>query len=166
MNRLLEAFLRFSAIFNPPAGMVPDAFAAYGLFGLMQNVNNYAESLSSISTFGTSVTLIAASAVASGNAVQGFVQLNAGASGALTVNFPTTAAIMAALGNSVAFDGSYSESLHIVNNSGQTATLTAGDAGQTFLGSATLVTGTVRKLMLRVLNSSTLTFTNVGTWTL
>jgi hypothetical protein len=52
-----------------------------------------------------------------------------------------------------------------MNNSGQTATITAGDSNQSLLGSMAVAVGSVRKFMLRVLNSSNISITNVGTWT-
>jgi hypothetical protein len=165
----LPSFLRPQIIFPIPAGQVADAAGANGLIGLMQNVNNYSESLSSVGTSGTTISLIAQSAIvgtgAAGNLLAGFVMLNAGATGALTVTLPSTSSMIAALGNTVPLDGSYSEPVHIMNNSGQTATLAAGDANTTMLGSAVVAVGSVRKLLLRVLNSSNLSITNVGTWT-
>lgn len=166
---LIQAFLRARIIFGVPTGQVADAVGANGLIGLMQNVNNYSEALSSVGTSGTTITLIAQGAVVGtgtgGNLLSGFVQLNAGATGALTVNLPATSAIIAALGNSVPLDGSYSEPVHIANNSGQTATLVAGDSNTTLLGSGVVAVGSVRKMLLRVLNSSNISITNVGIWT-
>ncbi len=166
--KTLKAFLRPSVVFSIPAGQQGiDGTGANGLIGLMHNVNAVIPTLSSVATSGSSITLIAQSGDVSpsaGNAIGGFVQLNAGATGALTVNMPSSAAIMGALGPSVPQDGSYAEVMHIVNNSGQTATLTAGDSNQAMLGSMAVTTGTVRKFVLRVLNSSNLSITNVGTW--
>ncbi len=166
---LILAFLRARILFPVPAGQVSDPTGANGLIGLMQNANNYATSLSSIATSGTSVTLIAQSAgigtPPAGNLLSGFVMLNGSASGALTVNLPATSAMIAALGNATPLDGSYSEVLHVGNGSSQTATLTAGDANTTLLGSAAIAAGSVRKLLMRVLNSSNISITNVGTWT-
>jgi hypothetical protein len=168
MKRILE-FLRAAVIFQIPAGQQNvDDTGANGLIGLMANVNNYSETLSSVATSGTTITLIASSANAapsSGNAIAGFLQLNAGATGALTVNLPSTNSILAALGPSVPQDGTYQEPIHVMNNSGQTATITAGDANQSLLGSMAVAVGSVRKFMLRVLNSSNISVTNVGTWT-
>lgn len=167
---VLAAFCRPGIVFGIPTGQQNvDPVGGNGLIGLMNNVNNYAESLSSITTSGTTITLIAAAAAIgnppSGNILQGFTVLNAGATGALTVNLPVTSQIIAALGNAIALDGSYQEPVHIMNNSGQTATLTAGDANTTMFGSAAVAVGSVRKFILRVLNSSNVTFTNVGLWT-
>jgi hypothetical protein len=170
MKLPLREFFRPQAIFNIPPGIAPDSVGAWGIFGLAQNANNYAEQMSSVASAGTAITLIASGASqnanTAGNILSGFVSVNAGATGALTVTFPATSAMIAALGNTIAQDGSYSEPFHVINNSGQTITLAAGDSNATILGSATVAVGNVRKLLLRVLNSSNMTFTNVGTWTL
>jgi hypothetical protein len=165
IRALIGAIFRPAIIFPIPTGMTPDQAGALGLLGLMQNVNNYSESLSSVASTGNVVNLIAASAQVAGNFLSGFVMINAGATAGVTVNLPSTQNLIANLGNTIPLDGSYSEPVHIVNNSGQTATLTAADANTTILGSAAVVTGNVRKFMLRVLNSSNVSITNVGTWT-
>lgn len=167
---LISRFLRPLIIFSIPSGQQGvDPTGANGMIGVMNNVNNYAESLSSFASAGTSITLIAAGqqigSGTAGNILAGFVMLNAGATGALTVNLPVTSAMISALGASTPLDGSYSEPIHVMNNSGQTATLVAGDSNTTILGSAAVAVGSVRKLMLRVLNSSNISITNVGTWT-
>lgn len=168
MKKLL-AFLRARIIFGIPAGQQGvDPTGANGLIGLMSNVNNYSENLSSVASSGTSMTLIALSANVpnqAGNVLSGFVMLNPGATGALNVNLPSTAAMIAALGASIPQDGTYSEPIHVMNNSGQTATLVAADSMTSLLGSAVIAVGNVRKMMLRVLNSSNISITNVGTWT-
>lgn len=170
--RLLKSFLRLlrpAVVFAiPPGQQGVDPTGANGLIGLMHNVNAVTPTLSSVASSGTSITLIAQSAdvaPSAGNALAGFVLLNPGATGALTVNMPSTSSIMGVLGPSVPTDGSYSEVMHIANNSGQTATLAAGDSNQALLGSMAVAVGSVRKFMLRVLNSSNLSITNIGTWT-
>lgn len=168
MKLPLKEFFRPKSIFPVPAGIAADSVGMWGLFGLINNVNNYAESLSSIVTSGTAVTLIASSGGTQGlpgNILAGFTRLDAGASGALTATLPVTSAIIAGLGATVPQDGSYSEPIHIMNNSGQTVSLAAGDANTTILGSTSTVTGNTRKLLLRVLNSSNVSITNVGTFT-
>jgi hypothetical protein len=170
---LILAFLCPSIIAPIPAGQQNvDATGNNGVTGLWSNINNYAESLSSLATSGTTATLIASGqnaiqspAPPSGNILAGFTMLNAGFTGTGTVTLPSTAAIIAALGPSVPLDGSYSEPVHIMNNTGQTLSLAAGDSNTQILGSTSTVTGNVRKLLLRVLNSANVTFTNVGTWT-
>ena len=57
MKLPLRDFFRPQAIFNIPPGIAPDAVGAWGIFGLMQNLNNYAENLSSLTTSGTPATL-------------------------------------------------------------------------------------------------------------
>lgn len=171
MKKLIRllAFLRPQAIFPIPQGIVPDNVGMWGLFGLMGNVNNYAESLSSVVTSGTAITLVATGgnmASLPGNVLSGFTRLDAGASGALTATMPATAAILSALGATIPQDGSYTEPVYIANNSGQTVTLAAGDANTTMIGSAVIAVGGIRKLLLRVLNSSNVSFTNAGFLTL
>jgi hypothetical protein len=170
ITALLAAFFRQLIIAPIPQGQQGvDPTGNNGLTGLWSNVNNYAESLSSVATSGTAITLIAmgqttGSGVA-GNILAGFCVLNAGATGTLTATLPTTSSIISALGPSIPLDGSYSEPIHIMNNSGQTMSLAAGDSNTTIIGSTSTVTGNVRKLMLRVLNSSNISISNVGTWT-
>lgn len=153
----LLAFIFPAVIFPVPAGIVSDGVGAYGLFGLMANVNAYAESLASVATAGTNITLIPAQTLA------GYLFLNSGASGPFTITLPPTGAIMAALPNSIPLDGSYSESLTFVNNlTGQPATIVAGDGGTTIVGTAVIGSNVARSYLLRVLNSSTLSLTNIG----
>lgn len=147
------------AIVKIPGGITPDNVGMWGLFGLMSNVNNYAESISGVTTTSTNTTLTAAQLLA------GFTQLNSGAAGGYTVTFPSTAAILAALGPTVPTDGTYAQSIHLINNSGQSITnIVAGDASTTVSGTATLSTANVRKLILAVTSPTTITVTNVGSW--
>lgn len=158
---LIASFLRLRVIFPVPAGLAPDKVGMWGLIGLMANLNNYAENISAAISTTVAPTLTPAQLLA------GFTQLSTGAGGGYNVTLPSTAAIIAALGPSIPTDGTYFQAVHIFNNnSGQTATLVAGDASTTITGNNTGATNTVRKLMLNVTSPTTITLTNVGTWNL
>lgn len=158
---LIASFFRPRVIFPVPAGLAPDKVGMWGLIGLMSNLNNYAETISAAISTATAPTLTAAQLLA------GFTQLSTGAGGPYNVTLPSTASIIAALGPAVPTDGTYSEPIHILNNnSGQTATLVAGDASTTLTGTMTVATNTTRKLMLTVTSATTITIQNVGTWNL
>ena len=148
------------AIFNVPAGIVPDKSAAFGLFGLMANVNNYSEALPpgfGIATSGTNITLTAAQTLV------GITRLTTGASGGFTITLPSTTALLAALGPTVATDGSYAEPISVMNdNIGQTGTLTAGDSSTTLVGTMTVATNTRRVFLLTVTGPTTLQINNIG----
>ena len=145
-----------------PGGITPDPQANLGALALMNNVNNYAEANVAVTTSGTSVTLTATQALC------GSLILNAGASGAFTINLPSTAALVASLGPTV-FVG-YAEPVQITNNNiGQTGTLTAGDANTTLIGNVTIATNTTRKFIMTVTAlgaTPAVTFQNIGTWNL
>ena len=159
MNRivpLIASFFRLRIVFTPPSGITPDKPGMYGLMGLIRNLNQYAQSLSSVATSGTDVTLTAPQMVV------GTVQINTGASGAFTITTPTASAIVAELGNTVPLDGTFSKIVNLINNNvAQTGTLTAG-TGVTVVGTATIATDTKRSFMLRVLNSAAVTLSNQG----
>jgi hypothetical protein len=149
------------SIVQIPAGLVPDSSANWGLHALQSNVNNYSETKQNVTTAGTNSTLTATQALC------GALFLNTGASGGFTITFPSTAAIIAALGPTIPVDGSYSEPLWITNNGvGQTGTVTAGDASTTLTGTMTIATNTTRKFLLTVTAPTTITIQNQGSLTL
>lgn len=156
-------FLRRRVIFPIPGGITPDKSGAYGLFSLMNNVNNYAEALPpnfGIATSGTNITLTAA------QIGYGITRLTAGASGGFTITLPSTASILSLIGagNSVPTDGSYAEPISIMNDAiGQTGTLTAGDASTTLVGTMTVATNTRRLFLMTVTGPSTIQINNIGT---
>jgi hypothetical protein len=153
----LKSFLRPQAIFPMPAGIVADGVAEWGQFGFLQNANTYASALASTTTGASNVNITAA------QVQQGVIQLNAGASGSFTATLPSTASIMAQLGNTIPMDGSYSKHLYIKNNlTGQPGTLVAGDANTTIVDGAIFGSNVTRCYIMRVLNSSNLTLTNIG----
>lgn len=160
MNRI-RSFLRPGIIMGIPAGMQGvDPQGGAGLLpAFMNNANAYAASMGSYATT-TAPTLSAA------DVVRGIVQLNTGAGGAYAATLPTTAQILGQLGASVRQDGTFTKIVRIVNNdSGQTATLTAGDTPTSIVGTATIATNTARDFAMRVM-ASAIVFTNIGSLTL
>lgn len=165
--KFLDAFLRpavtnAGAVLALPQGMQgvdPKGGAGFA-YALAQNVNaNALDGMQSYATT-TAVTFVVQ------DILNGIVQLNTGAGAGYTATLPTTAQILAALGPSVPQDGSFSRVFVIVNNnSGQTATLTAGDTPTSVVGTATIATNVTRLYVMRVLASS-LVFTNIGSLTL
>lgn len=144
-------------IFPLPSGMTPDKSAAFGLQGLISNINNYAESLQAITTAGTNVTLTAAQLLC------GITKLNAGATGGYTITLPATSVILSALGPTIPMDGTYAEPISILNNNvGQTGTVTVGDASTTLTGTMTIATNTRRTFLLTVLSPTTISIENLG----
>lgn len=156
MRLPFKEFLRPQAIFPIPKGIVPDASAMYGMFGLMANVNAYAEQLSSVATTGQNTVLIPA------QLLSGVIQLNAGQTGAFNVTLPGTGAIIAALGPTIPLDGSYSERWTFVNNSGAVANLTAGDGGTAIIGATVIGSSFARTYIAQILGSASISVTNVG----
>jgi hypothetical protein len=129
------------------------------VFELIKSLNAYSQNIVTVVTSGTNSNLTAAQSVA------GIVNLTSGASGAFTITLPSTATIIAALGN-FPNDGLFTFPIEIVNNNTTfTGTLTAGDANTTITGTATIATGTVRKYLVQVTGVNTITITNIGTYT-
>ncbi len=145
------------AIWKIPAGITPDNLGYGGLYGLAAALNNYAESISAVTTAGTNTNLTAAQTLA------GITKLNAGASGGFTITLPSTAALISALGSTIPLDGTYSEPVSMENNNvGQTGTLTAGDSSTTLTGTMTVATNTRRVFILTVTGPTTITIENIG----
>lgn len=154
---LIAGFLRPKAIFPMPKGTAPDAFGNWGMFGFLQNANNYAESLSSVASVASGLVLTPA------QLLNGVVQLNAGAGAAFNVTLPGTGAIIAALGNTTPLDGSYSERWTFINNSGFTATLIAGDGGTNIIGTGSVLASNVaRTYIAQVLGSASINVNPAG----
>lgn len=158
IRNIVSAFLRPRNIFNIPAGQQGvDPTGANGLIGFMQNANTYSNSLQSTAASGTAMTLTGAQIAA------GIANITSGATGNFTVTLPLTSQIFAALGNTIPLDGSFSKMVFFCNNgSPQIGTLTAGDANQAISGSAILGSNMTRCYVMRVLNSSNISFTNIG----
>jgi hypothetical protein len=146
------------AIWKIPAGITPDNLGYGGLYGLANAINNYAESISAVTTSGTNTTLTPAQVLA------GVTKLNAGASGGFTITLPSTASIIGGMGCCIPLDGTYSEPISMENNAvGQTGTLTAGDASTTLTGTMTVATNTRRVFIMTITSASTITIENIGT---
>lgn len=163
MRARLRQFLRLAVLSAYPAGMTPDASANFGKEALHSNANAYSENLVTIATSGTSVTPTAA------QWARGDIRLTTGASGGFTLNLPTTAALIAALGgpNVLPIDGSFSKRITIINDgTGQTGTLTVGDASTTITGTATIATNTVREFALTITGANAVSIQNMGSKTL
>lgn len=126
-------FLRLSVvnIAPMPAGMTADASALFGLFRLLNNVNALvAEGISTVAGTTTTTLVLTAAQVLTKN----IVMTTGNITGAFTINLPSTSSIIDALGgpDMIPLDGSASFPLWISNQgTGQTGTLTAGDANTT-----------------------------------
>lgn len=157
LRRIIE-FLRVSLI-QPLAGMTADRSADFGLIALMQNVNAYSEGLATIAgTTTTTLVLTAANVLA-----KNIVMTTGNITGGFTINLPATSTIFSALGPTVPTDGSFYFPLYISNQgTGQTGTLTAGDASTTVSSTEnTLATNVSGKWMVQVATASTLVITRV-----
>lgn len=153
----ISALSSAAVIFPIPSGITPDKSSYGGLYGFMQNVNIYADGISIVTTAGTNSTLTAAQVLV------GVTKLNAGASGGFTITLPSTAAILNAMGNTIATDGTFSVVISMMNNGvGQTGTLTAGDGSTTLTGTMTVATNTRRMFMLTVTGPTTISIENIG----
>src|SRR6516162_9394380 len=146
---LPRRFLKFPVIFPMPAGMTPDKSAAFGLPGLISNVNNYSEALPAgfgIATSGTNINLTPLQATI------GVTRLTSGASGGFTITLPSTASILSFIGagNAVPTDGSYAEPISIMND----------NIGQ--IGTMTVATNTRRLFLLTVTGNNTIQINNIG----
>lgn len=163
MLRKLLSYLRPGAIARIPAGIVPDNSAAEGLLGLMSNVNNYSETYTAVAGNGTTKCDLTAA-----QALSGALFITTGSiTGGFAINLPSTASILAALGPTIPTDGTYSEPLFITNSgTGQTGTLTIGDASTTLSGTMTIANNTTRKFLLNVTGPSTITIYNQGSMSL
>lgn len=156
----LRDYLRVSALFPVPPGIICDPSANDGLFGLFANANTYCGHLENIATSGTNLNLTAQ------QCRRRVLRLTSGASGGFTITLPSTVAIIAALnalGNTIPIDGNYGQPFSILNdNVGQTGTLTAGDASTTITGTATILTNVRRDYFLMVTGAGTVTYYNIG----
>lgn len=113
-----------------------------------------------ITTAGTDTTLTTA------QLLSGAIILAAGASGGFTITLPSTASIIADLGQCKK-DGTYSMWLLIKNNGvGQTGTLTPGDGSTTITGTATIATNTTRTFLITVSSGTALQIDNFGSMSL
>jgi hypothetical protein len=163
--KLAAGYLHPAAIFSMPPGLVAEKAGAGGLYGLMANLNNYCES-SYTTTTGQAVSNVVTVTAAQITIGQLVIPTLAGITGGFVIQLPSTVALLAQLGPTIPTDGSYAEPLHISNSSGQTGTMTVGDASTTISGTATVASGATRKYLLTVnAGGTTLTLINMGSWT-
>lgn len=145
-----------------PAGMTADNAADYGYFALLSNLNAYAEGLAAVAgTTTTTLVLTAANVLA-----KNIVITTGNITGGFTINLPSTESIYTALGPTVPLDGSFYFPLWIANQgTGQTGTLTAGDANTTVDSTentlATNVSGKWMVQCIQVAGVKTLVITRV-----
>lgn len=144
----------------PPAGMVPDAFAQYGLFGLMANLEAIDWDL---------IAFVSSSATITMTGAQFFNQIfdhSGSPAGSVAVTTPTAAQIIQACPTTIPGSG-YNFPLFYMNDGlGQTVTLTGG-TGVTVIGNNTMATNTCRHFMVNVnVNAGTVTLVNYGTMSL
>ena len=170
LRRVLREYLEPGVIFRQPPGITADPSALFGLQAVIQNVNNYCEA---------PYTVVSAQAVSNVVTLTAFqfligeviIPALAGITAGFTLQLPSTAALVAQMGGTtIPLDGTYAEPSHFSNSSGQTGTLTAGDASTTISGTATIATGVTRKYLCSVPASAsvgvaTVQFVNMGSWT-
>lgn len=142
-----------------PPGMTADGAPMFGLLGLMANVNAYAEALATVAGTTTTTLVLTAANVLAKNIVMTVGNIT----GAFTINLPSTKSIFAALGPTVPTDGSFWFPLYIANQgTGQTGTLTAGDASTTVSATGnSIATNISAKWMVQVTGPTTLAITRV-----
>jgi len=123
---------------------------------LIDAINAYAEQASVVDISGNT-TLTAAQA-------NGGVLVLTGSPGAgFNLTLPATAEITRVpSGAGVPLDGTYQFILSVVNETGQTATLVAGDASTTITGTATVAASRVRRYLVTYVSGVTVTMRNIG----
>lgn len=154
MKRLLEAFFRlcvnttsFSGnSYVPPGGMVPDAFALYGLIGGVNNLNESIDMDLVALIGGTSVAIALTAAQYTNN----IIDYSGSPAGGVAITAPTAAQIIAQLPQSMYANGSVNLWQKFINDSsGQTVTITA-NTGVTLNGTMTIATATWRDFLINV----------------
>jgi len=142
-----------------PAGMVADPSSNFSLQALQSNAN--AASYGAVSQLAT--TTANAVVVTPAMLLSGVINMTAGANGAFTITLPTTAQILAVLGPTIVYDGTFGKMLQFINVAiGQTGTVTAGDANTTVTGTATIATNVVREYLLNINAGGLVVVTNMG----
>lgn len=146
-------------VFPVPAGIVADNVGDFGLFGLMQNLNQCGGLTAVAGGTATTINLTAAQFLSN------VIDYSGSPGGGVTMNTPTAAAIIAAFPNTLPPQFPYL--LFVVNDSaGQTATVTGG-TGVTVTGTATVATATTRVFYVYIdKNAATVNLVNMGGWNL
>lgn len=168
IRKLIRDFFRLGvnttsltgSIFNVPAGIVPDPVGMWGLFGLMANLDAIDWDVVAVAggTAGT-VTLTGAQFFTN------VIDFSGSPVGGVTLNTPTLANIIAGAPSTMPLTG-FNYPLVIINDSsGQTVTLTANGAGVTVIGTATILTATVRLFVVNV-TPTAVNILNCGGWSL
>ena len=139
---------------------VPDKTSLFGVIGTLNNASAYCGHMETIVSTGTNNNISAA------QIRRRVLRYTTGASGGFTLTLPTTSAIIASLGPTMIYDGTYGQEFNIMNDgTSQTATLTAGDASTTITGTATIANNITRRFFMMLTSSTTVTYFNIGTLT-
>ena len=147
----------------PNAQLALDNTALFGVDGQVRNIDGAInKSLALVATSGTAATIAAAAFPC------GTLDVQPGASGGFTLTLPSTASIINNYPPTIPQNGAYNVEIDILNDAvGQTATLTAGDASTTILGTATIASGYCRKYLVNInVLAGTMTWINKGVTTL
>lgn len=151
-----------ASVFPVPAGYVPDAVGANGLFGLMANIDAIDWDLIALVSSALAITLTPA------QFFNNVVDHTGAPSGGVTVTTPTAAQIIAGMQaagvvTSVLQAGYNFPWFYVNDGLGQTVTL-AGGTGVTVLGNNTMATNTNRHFLVSVnVPAGTVTIVNMGT---
>ncbi len=146
---------------NASANLVADVSSGFGVPGRVRNIaDEINKSLVLVGTGTGTAATVAATAFPAGT-----WDLQPGASGSFTLTLPTTSAILARYAPTIPQDGAFNVEIDILNDAvGQTATLTAGDASTTILGTATIANNTTRTYLVNLnVGKGTMTWINKGT---
>jgi hypothetical protein len=149
-----------------PQGMAPDSTGALGLIGFMQNVNSALLSTPpTIAGAATTNLIVTTDALLAGTLIMTVGSITGG----FTITLPSTVSIIAAFGGATpggTLPLGWSKRMSFLNSGiGQIGTVTAGDASTTVTGTATIATATGRDYIISLTTLTTLTLTNVGTYT-
>lgn len=148
--------------YTPPGGIVPDAFAAYGVIGGLFNANE-ANDMDLVAVVGGTSVAITLTAAQFGSQV---IDYSGSPGGGVAITTPTAAQIIAALPASIPSDGFNFMQLWLNDSAGQTVTITGG-SGVTTVGTMTVATATVRMVCVNVnKGAGTVTIINLGGWSL
>lgn len=146
---------------NPSSNLIADNSMLFGTSGRVRNIASMIDkTLNTVSTGAGAAATILATVFPCGT-----MDLQPGATGGFTLTLPSTASILARYPNTIPLDGGYNVEIDILNDAvGQTATLTAGDASTTIVGTATIATNTTRTYLVNInVGAGTMTWINKGT---
>jgi len=144
----------------PLANLKFDNTTLFGVPGRVRNVASMIDkSLATVSTGAGTAAVVSASIFPLGT-----MDLQPGATGGFTLTLPSTASIIAQYPPTIPLDGGYNVEIDILNDAvGQTATLTAGDASTTIVGTATIANNTTRTYLVNLnVGNGTMTWINKG----